>query len=152
MPTLYFEDLTPGSTWELGTYEVDRDEIVEFAEQYDPQPFHLDETAAADSIFGELVASGWHTASVYIRLLTLDFLEDTSLLAGKRVSNLHWKRPVRPGDTLSGRVEILDTSPSDTRPARGYVDYRIVGTNGADELVLQMDLHGLFGRRPTADG
>jgi acyl dehydratase len=147
MSQLYFEDLSIGTTRELGTYEITREEIFEFAEQYDPQPFHLDETAAEESIFGELIASGWQTASIYIRLLTEGFIEDTSHLAGKRVSDLRWLQPVRPGDTLSGTVEILDKSASDSHPERGYVDYRVVGSNQNDETILRMDLHGVFGRR-----
>jgi acyl dehydratase len=150
MPRLYLEDFTEGDRWELGEYEMSREEIVSFAERYDPQPFHVDEAAARESIFGELVASGWHTASVCIRLLTVDFLEETSHLVGKRVTDLRWLQPVRPGDRLSGHVEILGTTPSRSAPERGYLDYRLHGTTGDDETVLRMDLHGIFGCRPSA--
>lgn len=150
MPELYFEDISVGNVWEMSTYELSKDEIVEFAERYDPQPFHLDEDAAKESIFGTLIASGWQTACIYIRLLTEGFLDNTSHMAGKRVTDLQWPRPVYPGDTLTGTIEILDRSVSPSNPERGYLDYRVTGSNQADETVFLMDLVGIFGRRPNA--
>ncbi|MGM0718352.1 MAG: MaoC family dehydratase [Halobacteriota archaeon] len=150
MPELYFEDISVGNVWEMSTYELSKDEIVEFAERYDPQPFHLDEDAAKESIFGTLIASGWQTACIYIRLLTEGFLDNTSHMAGKRVTDLQWPRPVYPEDTLTGTIEILDRSVSPSNPERGYLDYRVTGSNQADETVFLMDLVGIFGRRPNA--
>lgn len=152
MPELYFDDITVGNTWELATYALSLEEILDFAEKYDPQPFHVDEEAAKESIFGTLIASGWQTACVYIRLLTEGFLEKTSHMAGMRVSDLRWISPVYPGDVLSGTIEILDRSVSESKPERGYLEYRVVGTNQDDEVVFQMDLVGLFGRRTSGSG
>jgi acyl dehydratase len=151
MPELYFEDVSVGDTWELGAYELSKAEIKSFAEKYDPQPFHLDEEAAKDSIFGTLIASGWQTACIYIRLLTEGFLEETSHMAGTRVSDLQWIRPVYPGDVLTGRIEILDRSVSSSNPERGYLTYRVLGSTQAGENVFRMDLVGLFGRRANAE-
>ena len=151
MPKLYFEDVSVGTTWELGTYELSKSEIKSFAEQYDPQPFHVDEEAAKESIFETLIASGWQTACIYIRLLTEGFLERTSHMAGKRVSDLQWLHPVYPGDVLTGRIEILDRSVSSSNPERGYLTYRVIGSTQAGEPVFRMDLVGIFGRRSNAE-
>lgn len=147
----HLEDIHEGDRWDLDKYHLTREEIVEFAEKYDPQPFHLDEEAARQSIFGELIASGWQTACIYIRLLTEGFLEETSHLAGKRVTELQWTHPVYPDDVLTGTVKILDTWPSSSDSSRGYVEYRIAGTNQDGESILRMELVGIFGRR-SADG
>ena len=140
MSELHFEDLAIGQTLNLRAYKMTKDEIISFAEQYDPQPFHLDEKAGAESVFGELVASGWHTTSVYIYLLTVTFFNETSLLAGKKMPKLVWPTPVRPGDVLTGKVQIVAKTSSDSHTNWGDVNYRVVGTNQNKDTVIQMDL------------
>lgn len=108
MPSGYYEDIEIGATREFGSYTVEKEEIISFAEQYDPQPFHVDESAAEDSIFGELVASGWHTAAMTMRMLVDHRLEDDRSMGAVGVDELRWKQPVRPGETLSVRTEVVD--------------------------------------------
>jgi len=102
----YFEDLTVGETDAFGAYEVTAEEVTAFAEQYDPQPFHTDPDAAADSPFGGLVASGWHTAAMTMRMLVEDALSGMATRGAAGVDGLRWRRPVRPGQTLSVETEI----------------------------------------------
>ncbi|ADB62815.1 MaoC domain protein dehydratase (plasmid) [Haloterrigena turkmenica DSM 5511] len=117
----YFEDIEVGTVESFGEYHVTKEEIVEFAERYDPQPFHIDEAAAEESAFGELVASGWHTAAMSMRLFVDNYLQECAGMGGCSADNLRWERPVRPDDTLSLRTEVLDTWPSENDPRRGYV-------------------------------
>lgn len=118
----YYEDIEVGDTAEFGEYHVTKEEIVDFAERYDPQPFHTDEEAAEDSAFGELVASGWHTASMCMRMLVDGPLQERAGMGARGVDELRWKQPVRPGDTLSIRSEVIDKRVSESDPKRGYVD------------------------------
>lgn len=111
MPTEFYEDLSVGDAHEFGSYTVEKEDIVSFAEQYDPQPFHVDETAAERSMFGGLIASGWHTASVTMRMLVENIVRDSSITGAIGVDNLRWKQPVRPDDTLSVMTEVLDKEP-----------------------------------------
>jgi acyl dehydratase len=141
-----FEDLSVGDTFELGTYDVTETEIREFAERYDPQWFHTDpERARQESMFGGLVASGWHTAAMTMRLLVDGFFSDSAALGAKGVEELRWRRPVHPGDTLSATVEVVDTEPE--RPDRGLVRLSITTTNGDGEAVCTMRADVMFGRR-----
>lgn len=149
--TYYFEDLQEGQTHEFGDRMITRDEIIEFAERYDPQPFHLDETAAKESIFGGLIASGWHTVCVYTRMLVDEFMSDVANMGGRGADDLRWHRPVRPGDTLSGRVKVLHRS-SSGHPERGNVDLAMTCFNQDEEVVLTMTLHVTVMRRSPADG
>ncbi|UPM42070.1 MaoC family dehydratase [Halocatena salina] len=109
----YYEDIEIGTTREFGSYTVEKEEIVSFAEQYDPQPFHVDESAAEESIFGELVASGWHTAAMTMRMLVDNSPDDSRAMGAVGVDELRWNEPVRPGDTLSVRTEVMDKEPWD---------------------------------------
>ena len=143
----YYEDLSPGDRFEFSSYTVSRAEIVEFAEQYDPQPFHLDDEAAADSIFGELIASGWHTASISMRLLTDDVFVDIANLGGRGVDKLRWHRPVFPGDELSGYVEVTEKSPGEEGSGRGDVIMEVTLTNQDDERVLSYSPISIIRRR-----
>ncbi|WP_339103194.1 MaoC family dehydratase [Haloterrigena salinisoli] len=143
----YYEDIEIGDTRECGEYTVTKEEILEFAEQYDPQPFHTDEEAAAESAFGELVASGWHTASICMRLLVEGSLQDQASMGARGVDELRWYRPVRPGDTLSVRTEIVDKRVSESDPKRGYVDSRLEGINQNDEVVISWIGLGMVERR-----
>jgi len=118
----YYEDIEVGDTREFGSYEVTESAVVEFAEQYDPQPFHTDPEAAADTHFGGLVASGWHTAAMTMRMLVDNVVDERAGLGARGVDELRWHRPVRPGDVLSVRTEVLDKRRSESDPERGYVD------------------------------
>jgi acyl dehydratase len=137
--TLYFEDLSVGDTFEVGSYTVTRDEIVAFAEQFDPQPFHVDEAAAKDSMFGELVASGLHTLCLSVRLFVTEFVQGEGManMGGLGMDDLRWHEPVRPDDTLSLRIEVAETSPSESRDDRGYVTFdRRVFADGEEVLSI----------------
>ena len=144
----YYEDLEAGDTYALeGRYEVDREEITAFAEQYDPQPFHLDEAAAADSVFGGLVASGWHTAAMSMRLVVDDFLDPETSMGASGVEDLEWIEPVRPGDTLRVEIEVLETRPSENRPEMGHVRMKLTGYNQHDDAVIEWVSDGMVRRR-----
>ncbi|PCR90959.1 MaoC family dehydratase [Natrinema ejinorense] len=143
----YYEDIEVGDTQEFGEYHVTKEEIIEFAEQYDPQPFHVDEEAAGDSAFGELVASGWHTAAMCMRLLVDGPLDDRASMGAGGVDELRWKQPVRPGDTLSIRTEIIDKQVSESDPNRGYVDSRLEGITQDGDVVISWIAHGMIARR-----
>jgi acyl dehydratase len=145
--TRYFEDIRPGDVTQLGSVEVTRGEIVEFASRYDPQPFHLDEEAAAHSPFGGLVASGWHTAAMFMRLFVEGILRDSASLGSPGVEQLRWLHPVRPGDVLTGRVRVVETRPSARNPTRGTVITESEALNQDGEVVMRMRARGFFGRR-----
>ncbi|GAB7020735.1 MaoC family dehydratase [Halostagnicola bangensis] len=134
----YYDDITVGETREYGDYHVTKEEIIEFAKQYDPQPFHTDEEAAKDSLFGELVASGWHVAAICMRLSADGMGEEYATIAGIGVDELRWKNPVTPDDTLSLRVEIVDKQPSESKPDRGHIETLREVTNQDDDVVLSM--------------
>ncbi|WP_222913648.1 MaoC family dehydratase [Natrinema sp. SYSU A 869] len=143
----YFEDIEVGTTEEFGEYHVTKAEITEFAEQYDPQPFHTDEEAAEESAFGELVASGWHTAAMSMRMLVENYLGEQAGMGGRSADELRWERPVKPGDTLSLRTEVVDKHRSESDPHRGYVDNYIEVLNQNDEVVLSYTVTGMVKRR-----
>ena len=140
----YFEDLTVGATRSFGSYEVTREEIVEFARRYDPQPFHTDEAAARESMFGGLVASGWHTAAATMRLLVDNYLNESGALGSPGLESLRWRDPVRPGDELSVRTEIADKEPWDDDRGVAHVD---VTTVAGDRTVMTMTALVLYPRR-----
>ncbi|HUH08578.1 MAG TPA: MaoC family dehydratase [Egibacteraceae bacterium] len=144
----YFEDLAVGETLELGSVAVTEDEIVEFATRYDPQPFHIDRAAAGRSVFGGLIASGWHTCSLYMRLLATGLLNDTPSLGSPGVDEIRWDVPVRPGDTLTGSVTLLEARTSRSRPDRGIVKSRGELRNQDGATALRIVAISLIGRRP----
>lgn len=144
---LYFEDLTVGRRFESGSCTVDRDAIVAFARAFDPQPFHLDEDAALAGPFAGLAASGWHTASITMRLL----VEGGAPLAGGLVgagAEIAWLKPVRPGDTLSVRSEVTTARPSRTRPSHGVVTLTSETLNTLGEVVQRLVSTVIVPRRP----
>ena len=143
----YFEDVSVGDTSEFGAYEVSAEEIMEFAERYDPQPFHTDPEAARDSMFGELVASGWHTAAMCMRMLVDNHLNESGAQGATDVERLRWHRPVRPGDTLSVRTEVLSTEPWEGRPGYGVVESETEVVNQDDDAVMSMVARVLYRRR-----
>jgi acyl dehydratase len=148
---LYWEDLQP-STFDLGEYTFTQQEILEFAGRFDPQPFHVDPQAAEQSQFGGLIASGWHTGSVYMGLYARNFLNYTASLGSPGVENLRWLAPVRPGDVVRGTVEIVRSQPSGSNPKRGTVFFVSQLVNQDDVVVYHMEGRGMFGRRTPATG
>ena len=146
---LYFEDFPPGDVRESPARAVTRDEIVAFARQYDPQPFHLDDEAATRSIYGGLLASGWHTCAIYMRLMWETFLKDTASLGSPGVDEIRWVKPVRPGDTLQVRFTVVEATPSRSKPDRGIVRSLSEVFNQHGEIVMTMRGLGMFGRRPA---
>ncbi|WP_459192556.1 MaoC family dehydratase [Halosimplex sp. J119] len=143
----YFEDLSVGETAHFGSYEVTSEEITAFAERYDPQPFHTDPEAAADSPFGGLVASGWHTAAMTMRLLVENHLADAATRGALGVDELRWRRPVRPGDELVVRTEIVDKD--DWDDDNGLVSVAIEAEADGEEVLSMVGLV-LYERRAEA--
>ena len=131
----YFEQLSVGDSDSFGAYEVRREAVTTFAAQYDPQPVHTEPDAAA-SMFGQLVARGWHTAAMTTRLLLDHRLADLGAMGAVGVDELRWPEPVRPGDTLSVRTTVTATEPVDDE--RGYVDFEVTSTTDAGDVVLSM--------------
>ena len=132
---MYLEDFEPGQKFGSPTLRVDAGDIKAFAAQFDPQPFHLDEQAARGTFFGELVASGWHTAAMTMRLLVEGEMQPAGGTVGAGGEDLRWPRPVRPGDTLRVEAEVLETRPSRSRPEIGLVKIRTTTYNQAGEPV-----------------
>ena len=146
----YFEDISVGEVWDLGSREVSEAEIIEFATQYDPQPFHIDPAAAKESFFGGLIASGWHTCAIFMSLLANTIRrQNLAGLGAPGVDRCRWLAPVRPGDVLSGRTTVLETRPSRSRPM-GLVTCRTELFNQSGTKVAQLDGVGMYSRRPTA--
>ncbi|WP_224335516.1 MaoC family dehydratase [Haloprofundus halobius] len=143
---IYFEDLEAGATTEFGEYEVTEAEIVEFAERYDPQFFHVDPERAEETMYGGLIASGWHTASMTMRMLVDGFLSEAASLGAKGVDELRWYRPVRPGDVLTLRNEVLKKEVESD--VRGLAHVRTTTTNQEGEAVFSMIGLVMFGRNP----
>ena len=149
-PTLYFEDFAAGQVVDLGAYEMTEAEIIEFGTRFDPQYFHIDPAAAADSVFGGLIASGWHTVSAWARLWIDTMLCQADSRGSPGMEQVRWLVPVRPGDTLRGSVEILETRPSRRHADRGTVFIRCTMTNQHGQLVFSAEGRGHFGRRRPA--
>jgi acyl dehydratase len=144
----YWEDYREGDVTELGPLEVTREEILDFARRFDPQPFHVDERAADAGPFGGLAASGWHTAAMFMRLFVDGILNGSASMGSPGVEELRWTAPVRPGDLLSARVRVVETYPSERRPDRGTVitESEVLNQDGA--VVMTMRARGFFRRRP----
>ena len=134
----WFEDYVPGAVHQLGSVVVDEQEIVAFAQKFDPQPFHLDKERAEQSAFGGLVASGWHTASLTMRLLVDHYLSAVSSEGSPGIDELRWLRPVRPGDQLTVTVTILDARRSRSRPERGIVRSHTETLNQDGDVVMHL--------------
>ena len=146
----YWEDLQPGSVRDLGEVTVSAEEIKDFAEQFDPQPFHIDEAAGRRSIFGNLCASGWHTCALAMKLTVENFLNESSSMGSPGLENLRWLKPVYPDDTLRLQHTIIESRPLRTRTDIGLVRsvWDLFNQNG--EKVLQMEGYGMFRRRHPA--
>jgi acyl dehydratase len=134
----YFEDYEAGSTFEFGSIAVEEAEIIEFARRFDPQVFHTDPEGATKTVYGGLIASGWHTAAMMMRLFVDNYLSSTASLGSPGVDELRWTKPVRPGDRLSLRVAILEAKRSRSKPDRGVIRSFIEIINQKGEVVMTM--------------
>ncbi|MHA7777000.1 MaoC family dehydratase [Roseibium sp. M-1] len=144
---IHFEDFAAGQDYDLGSMTVSREEILEFASEFDPQPFHLDEEAGKASLLGGLAASGWHTGSMVMRLLVDNLLNRTAGRGSPGIGKLQWLRPVFPGDTLFAKAEVLDTRELRSRPDLGIVNVRVTATNQSGDNVIAWENPILFARR-----
>ena len=146
----YFEDLDVGTERVFGTYHVTREEVLEFAQKYDPQPFHLSDEAAAKTHFKRLAASGWHTAAMTMRV-TVDCLtkDRQASLGSPGIAQLRWLKPVYPGDTLTVKAKIIDKTPSRSKPEIGSMRSETIVTNQHDDVVMTLTTIVLMMRRPA---
>ena len=148
---LYFwEDMAVGQVRDLGTISPTREEIIAFASQFDPQPFHLDDAAGEASVFGGLCASGWHTCAMAMRLMVTNFLSQTSSLGSPGLENIQWKKPVYPNDTLYLKTTVLETKPMGRRPDVGMTRNLWEMFNQHGDKVLHMEGWGMFRRRTNS--
>jgi acyl dehydratase len=148
---LYFEDIQPGAKSAFGRYEVTRDEVIEFATKYDPQPFHLSDEEAAKTHFGRVAASGWHTTAMMMRML-VDNMSDIQQagLGSPGIDELRWLKPVYPGDILRVETEVLDKRPSRSRPDMGSFRSQATIFNQEDIVVMTVISIGLIRMRPVS--
>ena len=137
-PARWFEDFAPGEIFEFGDYLLTETEIIDFARRYDPQPFHTDPEAAKSSFFGTLVASGWNTASIAMRLMADHFVPANAAMGSPGVDELRWTKPVKPGDRLRLRVTITESRRSRSKPDRGIVQSLTEMLNQNDQVVMTM--------------
>ena len=145
----YFEDFEVGKTIEVGSCTVSEEEIIDFATRFDPQPFHVDPKAAAQSIYGGIIASGWHTCSMMMRLMVDGFLGDAASLGSPGVDEVRWLKPVRGGDTLTVTTTALELRPSSSKADRGVIQTLWQAKNQHGELVATIKGMGMFLRRPS---
>jgi acyl dehydratase len=143
----YWEDFKVGDTSPMGEVVMDKADMIEFARRYDPQPFHIDEAAAKESMFGGLIASGWQTCSLVMRMMVDSYLRDSASLGSPGVDNVRWLKPVRPGDKIRAQRTVLETRASQSKPEMGVVKTRWEVFNQIDEMVMSMEGYGMFKRR-----
>jgi acyl dehydratase len=145
----WFEDYVPGTTAEHGPLRVEEDDVVDFGRRFDPQPFHVDAEAAAAGPFGGLIASGWHTCALMMRLLADEYLSPVSSLGSPGVDELRWAAPVRPGDELTLRTTVAEARPSRSKPDRGLVRTHVELVRQDGTVVLTMTAMNLVRVRPA---
>jgi acyl dehydratase len=148
---LHWEDLSVGQTFAFGAKPVTREEVLAFARDFDPQPFHLDDAAAAASLFKKLSASGWHTAAMTMRMMVDHYLSKAASLGSPGMDNIRWLKPVYPGDTLSVRKTVLQSRPMNSRPDVGLLQSRTETLNQHGEVVMSMEGWGMMRRRVPGD-
>ena len=147
---LYLDDIQPGMKRSFGRYEVTREEVLDFAKRYDPQPFHLSDEGAAATHFGRLAASGWHSCAMTMSMLVADMAEHPQASLGAAgVDELRWLKPVHPGDVLRCETEVLEVKPSRSRPEMGSVRTQMTTFNQHDEPVVRFIALALLARRPA---
>jgi acyl dehydratase len=147
----YFEDYQPGASYECGTVSLDEASIITFAKDFDPQPMHVDPAAAAASPFGGLIASGWHTAAVVMRLLVQNYLSIEASLGSPGIDEIRWPYPVRPGDTLRVRATVLEARRSLSKPDRGIIKTLIEAVNDDGRTVMRATAINFMLVRPEQD-
>lgn len=147
MPRLHWEDFAPGQVTDCGSRLITRAEIVAFAAEYDPQPMHLDEHAASATLFGGLLASGWHSCCILMRMLTDNLLVDTSFMGAPGVEEVKWLAPLRPGERVTLRATVLETRASRSRPDLGFVKFRFELFDASDKLLMILSVSPMFARR-----
>jgi acyl dehydratase len=147
--TLYYEDFPPGHFGSFGPRHVTREEIVEFAAEFDPQPMHLDEEAASRSMLKGLAGSGWHLCSITMRMMFDGFIGDTASLGSPGVSELRWLAPFRPGDDLTLDVDVAEARVSRSRPETGIVTFKAVARNAAGQALCEWVSPIIVQRRAT---
>ncbi len=147
---LYWEDFKVGETVELGSHTFSEDEIISFAQQFDPQPFHTDPEAAKHTFYGGVIASGWHTCCIAMRYMVQYYIGRSASMGSPGVDNVRWLKPVRPGDTITFRRVILESRVSASRPNAGLVKSGSRAVNQNGETVLTMEGWGMFARRPVS--
>ena len=146
----YFEDLVVGARTRFGDYAVTREEVLDFARKFDPQPFHLSDEAAAATHFGRIAASGWHTCAMTMAMIVENLARtEQAGMGGIGIDELRWLRPVYPGDTLSCEIELIEKTPSRSKPDRGTFRSRATVFNQHDEPVMTYTNLALIGRRPA---
>ena len=146
----YFEDYVLGTSYECGSFSVDAASIISFAKEFDPQSFHVDPVAAADGPFDGLIASGWHTAALTMRLLVENYLSPEASLGGAGVDEIRWPHPVRPGDTLRVRATVVESRQSGSKPDRGIIKTLIETTNSDSRIVMRCTAINFLRVRPAA--
>ena len=144
----YLEDFKPGDVIELGSRTISTEAIIAFAREFDPQPFHVDEDAARQTFFGGLIASGWHTGSLMMRLFYDGVIKDTISFGSPGIDQMRWIKPVRPNDTLSARMVVTECIPSRSKPDRGIVRSVLEMRNQSGDLVVTVNGVNLIGRKP----
>ena len=144
---LFWEDFSPGHTFECGPRRITREEIVEFAAEFDPQPFHLDDAAASASMVGRLCASGWHSCCIAMRMAAESFVLNSSSIGAPGIDEVRWLAPISPGDDLTLRAIVLSTRASASRPDMGFVDILLELFNTAGMRVMSLKAPLMFGRR-----
>ncbi len=149
-PLRYWEDIEIGHTYALGSVTLNEAEIVAFAREFDPQPFHIDRAAAEASMFGGIIASGWHTCSAMMRLLADNFLHPETSLGSPGIDEVRWPKPVRAGDTISASLTATAKRASASKPFMGLVFYDWTGVNQRSEVVATMKGTNLIRRRPAS--
>jgi acyl dehydratase len=147
----YFDDYRPGSTYDCGSFSLSEDEIISFAEQFDPQPFHVDPGAAARGPFGGLVASGWHTAALVMRQLVDHYLSAEASLGSPGLDEIRWPDPVRPADTLRVRATVMEARRSHSKPDRGIMKTVVEAVNQDGRTVMRAIATNFLRVRPDSD-
>ncbi len=149
MTTRWFEDYTQGAEWEFGPLEVDEAEVIDFGQRFDPQPFHVDPVAAAAGPYGGLIASGWHTCALMMRLLAEQYLSPASSLGSPGIDELRWILPVRPGDKLTLKTTVREARRSRSKPDRGLIRTHVELVNQRGDVVLSLLAMNLIRTSPS---
>ncbi len=151
MTMRYFEDFKVGDTEEFGNYKTSQEDIIEFATEFDPQPFHIDPDAAKEHFFGGIIASGWHTGSMLMRMIVDNQVLASSSMGSPGIDELRWIQPVRPSEILNAQSEVLSSTPHKYKDDRGFVKFKHTILNQNREIKMTMISTILFGKRPAAE-